>query len=73
MNILKFVDYKTKVTLVIEFADFSEAKKAALSISKSINPDDNLKRIGSVRGPIDHMNIYSDLYEDYAVMLNIPR
>ncbi len=72
MNILRYVDYKNKKELVLEFSEFGEAKQAALSFSKFINPDGNTKRPSSVCGPIAHMNIYSDLYEDFAVMLSVP-
>ncbi len=72
MNTLRYVDYKNKKELVLEFSEFGEAKQAALSFSKFINPDGNTKRPSSVSGPIVHMAMYSDLFEDFAIMLNVP-
>ncbi len=72
MNTLRYVDYKNKKELTLSFFTFAEAKQSALAFSKFINPDGNTKRPNSVDGVIDHANIYSDLYEDFAVMLNVP-
>jgi hypothetical protein len=55
-----------------EYASFKEALSAAQIIADSISLVIPLTRNSSVNGPIAHMDIYSDMYNECAITINVP-